>query len=81
MVLGTKAFLNTNGIESLTKQAIDGIVYNNMLSAVATPIRAVESTINAATVPLNVAIGGIARGDLGPLRKAGFMYSRWGRDP
>ena len=73
-----KAFLNTNGIESLTKQAIDGIVYNNMLSAVATPIRAVESTINAASVPLNVAIGGIARGDLGPLRKAGFMYSRWG---
>ena len=72
-----KAFLNTNGIESLTKQAIDGIVYNNMLAAVATPIRAVESTINAATVPLNVAIGGIARGDLGPLRKAGFMYSRW----
>ena len=72
-----KAFVNTNGIESLTKQAIDGIVYNNILSAVATPIRAVESTLNAATVPLNVAIGGIARGDLGPLRKAGFMYNRW----
>jgi len=73
-----KAFLNTNGIESLTKQAIDGIVYNNMLSAFATPLRAIESTLNAATVPLNVAIGGIARGDLGPMRKAGFMYSRWG---
>ena len=72
-----KAFLNTNGIESLTKQAIDGIVYNNLLSAVATPVRAVESTLNAATVPLNVAIGGLARGDLGPMRKMGFMYSRW----
>ena len=34
---GNKAFINTNGIESLTKQAIDGIVYNNMLSAFATP--------------------------------------------
>ena len=72
-----KAFYNSNGIESLTKQAIDGIVYNNILSAVATPIRAIESTLNAATVPLNVAIGGISRGDLGPLRKAGFMYNRW----
>ena len=72
-----KAFVNTNGIESLTKQAIDGIVYNNMLSAFATPLRAVESTLNAATVPLNVGIGGLARGDLGPMRKMGFMYSRW----
>ena len=72
-----KAFINTNGIESLTKQAIDGIVYNNMLSAFATPLRAVESTLNAATVPLNVGIGGLARGDLGPMRKMGFMYSRW----
>ena len=61
----------------LTKQAIDGIVYNNMLSAFATPLRAVESTLNAATVPLNVGIGGLARGDVGPMRKMGFMYSRW----
>ena len=74
---GNKAFINTNGIESLTKQAIDGIVYNNMLSAFATPLRAVESTLNAATVPLNVGIGGLARGDVGPMRKMGFMYSRW----
>ena len=40
-------------------------------------LRAIESTLNAATVPLNVGIGGLARGDLGPMRKMGFMYSRW----
>lgn len=63
---------------SLTKQAIDGIVYNNVLSALGTPVRATESILNATTTPLAAMIGAASNLDMQGIKQGAYMYARMG---
>ena len=62
-------------IPSLVVQGLWSNVYNSILSAVATPVKAVFSgTQLIAEQPLAVAIGALRNGDTATLRRAGFIY-------